>query len=73
MSFTCYPIIITKVEDKPLPSINSILSDILETSCIPIRVISDKNDLVFKDIQKGVDFEVQYIIVTIKYLKEFST
>ena len=51
MSFTCYPIIVSRAGTKKFPSANSVIQDILDTGEIPIRLITDKKDLTFKEIQ----------------------
>jgi len=76
MSFTCYPIIITKVEGKATPSSNFVINNLLEDSQIPLNIITDKESNIFKDIKetfnKSFNAEIEYIIVVIKYLKEFK-
>lgn len=73
MSFTCYPIIISKVEGKEFPSANSVMNDILDSGEIPIKVIVDKNNEFFKEIQSQMtDFQIEYIIMVVKYSNKFS-
>lgn len=73
MSFTCYPIILSKVEGKEFPSINSVLSDILDTGEIPLRVITDIDDEIFKEIQSQIqEYKIECIIMVVKYLTKFS-
>lgn len=74
MSFTCYPIIITKVEGKELPSPKEVIDNLLYNSEIAINVLTDKNSKLFKEIVEynELNIEVEYIIVVLKYLKEFN-
>ena len=74
-NFVCYPVMIIKVEGKPFPSPKEVISSLLNTSEIVINIIFDKENETFKSVEslKSKDVpEIEYILVVIKYLKEFK-
>ena len=75
MSFTCYPIIITEVVGQPVPSIESIIADLVDNSEIPIRIITNTNDNLFTEVKKtyGIKDKIHYIIVVVQYINMFNT
>lgn len=72
MSFICYPILISKVEGEEVPSPESVISELLNTCEIAVNVITDKESAEFKVFQKQFKVDIEYIIVTIKYLTKFN-
>lgn len=68
-SFDCYPVLFD--EHAPHPDI--VVNDLLNKGQIPIRIITDKNDPIFKEIKSQIqDQTIKYIIVLIVYLQTFE-
>lgn len=72
MSFVCYPVIISRSEGKEIPTPYQITDSMLDNSEIAIKIISDKENEFFKEVQETFkDITVEYIVVVVKYLNNF--
>lgn len=61
------------INDKNLPSLESILDSLYNDLEIPIRVITNVNDSVFQQLNiPNPNLNIAYIIITIKYLQKFE-
>lgn len=71
LNFVSSPLLI--INDKNLPSLESILDSLYNDLEIPIRVITNVNDSVFQQLNiPNPNLNIAYIIITIKYLQKFE-
>lgn len=71
LNFVSSPLLI--INDKNLPSLESILDSLYNDLEIPIRVITNVNDSVFQQLNiPNPNLKIAYIIITIKYLQKFE-
>jgi len=70
-NYNCYPVIITSTE-KTI-DLNSICNSLLDNFEIPLKIISDKNDIIFESISEITKKDnIEYVIVTIKYISNYE-
>lgn len=71
LNFVSSPLLI--INDKNLPSLESILDSLYNDLEIPIKVITNVNDSVFQQLNiPNPNLNIAYIIITIKYLQKFE-
>jgi len=62
--------------DKPIPPPNYFYNLFMEDGKIPISIIKDKNNVLWQHLANNknnpADYKLQYVILTIKYNKEFK-
>lgn len=69
-SFDCYPVLFD--ENAPHPDV--VVNDLLNNGQIPLRVITDKNDPIYKELKSCLPdgYNVKFFIVIIVYLHKFE-
>ena len=73
INFTCYPILITKVEGVELLSPKDAVEQVLASGDIPLKVLQDKNHTQMIELQNSFnrhnqnDLIVEYAIIVLRY------
>lgn len=74
MNFTCSTVVIMEGKEK-LPSSKIIFNSILEGGVVPIAIIKDRKNLIYKTALENLPegFTLKYVILGVEYLKTIKT